>query len=66
MQDKEYVLLYEDGNQALFMPGDTKNSLICLSIKKNWDVIIEKYVCTFVQKRISTRSGGVRIVFVLR
>ena len=24
MQDKEYVLLYEDGNQALFMPGGHK------------------------------------------
>ena len=25
MQDKEYMLLYEDGNQALFMPGGTKH-----------------------------------------
>ena len=24
MEDKEYAFLYEDGNQALFMPGGTK------------------------------------------
>lgn len=48
VESNEYVLLYENGEEALFLPGSKKEFLALKGINKNWEKILTESLYFYV------------------